>query len=95
MIALCILHSAHLPNSPGNSCCASKINRSVHQRSCDDDEFDPGGELVPDDVGGSRMLLLLPFPPQIFKLLLLLMLLLLLLLFKVQSEFGGLCCDVA
>lgn len=36
-----------LPNSPGNSCCASKTKRSVHQRSCDD-AVEPGGEAVPD-----------------------------------------------
>lgn len=37
-----------LPNSPGNSCWASKTKRSVHQRSCDEDAVDPGGEAVPD-----------------------------------------------
>lgn len=36
-----------IPNSPGNSCCASKTKRSVHQRSCDD-AVDPGGEAVLD-----------------------------------------------
>lgn len=56
-----------LPNSPGNSCCASSTRRSVHQRSCDD-PAEPSGDVFPDaECCESRMALFDLLPCVIFE----------------------------